>query len=546
MNTNKDNHFFQPSGVRSTRRLFIKQIGLGALGAGFLTTLPKHAIAALTTKSALPRSTPEKQGVSTSGILNFLTEVEKSNIEFHSIMIVRHGHVVAEGWWAPYAASLKHTLYSLSKSFTSTAVGLAIGEGKFTVEDNVLSFFPNDIPAAVNDNLRAMKIKHLLTMSSGHAKDTIQSMRASTTDTWVKTFLSQPVDHEPGTFFLYNTGATYMLSAIVQKTTGQPLIKYLRPRLFDPLGIEGEDWEMDPHGINTGGYGLRVRTEDIAKFGQLYLQKGKWNGEQILPRDWVAQATKTQIVSASSNPKRPLEQDDWAQGYGYQFWRCRPGGYRADGAFGQFSMVMPEYDAVIAITSESFSMQKSMDLVWTHLLPAMDKTKNSLPAQSKSLGDLHKKMKSLALPPPQNNSKSPLSSRISGKEFLLDPNDFNAQSVTLDFNDSSCVLSLKDEKGTHQIICGINAWNLQKNEGKGTPFPVVGRMDVPTAIAASATWNDDKTLLMTLRLIESAHTNMFAFVFEENILTLKFSSSIAVGKPHLPEKRPDIKGTMSV
>jgi CubicO group peptidase (beta-lactamase class C family) len=530
----------------STRRLFIKQIGLGTLGLGLLTTLPGHSIASPVTKPVLPRSTPEKQGVSSSGILRFLDEVEKSGIEFHSIMIVRHGHVIAGGWWAPYAAPLKHTLYSLSKSFTSTAVGLAIDEGKFTVEDAVLSFFPNDIPADVNEHLKAMKVKHLLTMSSGHVKDTIQPMRASTTDTWAKTFFSQPVEREPGTFFHYNTGATYMLSAIVQKTTGQPLIKYLRPRLFDPLGIEGEDWETDPQGINTGGYGLRIRTEDIAKFGQLYLQKGKWNGRQILPTDWIEQATKTQIVSSSSNPTRPRDQDDWAQGYGYQFWRCRPGGYRADGAFGQFSMVMPEYDAVIAITSESFAMQKSMDLIWTHLLPTMDKTKASLPADNKSVNDLQKKLKGLALSPPQNNPKSSLMSRISGKEFLLEANEFNVKGITLDFNDSSCVFSLKDEKGTHQIVCGINAWNVQKNEGKGTPFPVAGRMEVSTAIAASATWNDDKTLLMTLRLIESAHTNMFAFIFEDNAVTLKFSSSIAVGKPTSPDKRSDIKGTMVV
>jgi CubicO group peptidase (beta-lactamase class C family) len=330
-------HFYS-SHMRSSRRLFIKQIGLSTLGVGLLT-LPEYGFASVLAKSALPRSTPEKQGVSSSAIQNFLNEVEKSKIEFHSIMVVRHGHVVAEGWWAPYAAPLKHTLYSLSKSFTSTAVGLAIGEGKFTVEDSVLSFFPDDAPAEMNDNLKAMKVKHLLTMSSGHVKDTIQPMRKST-DTWAKTFLSQPVEREPGTFFLYNTGATYMLSAIVQKTTGQPLIKYLRPRLFDPLGIVGEDWEMDPQGINTGGYGLRVRTEDIAKFGQLYLQKGKWNGKQLIPSEWIDQATKTQIISNSSKPSRPREEDDWAQGYGYQFWRCRPGGYRADGAFGQFGMVM--------------------------------------------------------------------------------------------------------------------------------------------------------------------------------------------------------------
>jgi hypothetical protein len=206
---------------------------------------------------------------------------------------------------------------------------------------------------------------------------------------------------------------------------------------------------------------------------------------------------------------------------------------------------MPEYDAVIAITSESFSMQKSMDLVWTHLLPTMNKTKTSLSAEGQLLGDLRKKLKSLALAPPQHNLKSSVISRISGKEFLLESNDFNAKSITLDFNDSACVFTVKDEKGEQQIVCGMNAWNFQKNEGKGTPFPVAGRMEVPTAIAASATWNDDKTLLLTLRLVESAHTNMFALSFEDSIVTLKFSSSIALGNPNTPDKRPDLKGSMT-
>ena len=322
-------------------------------------------------------------------------------------MVVRHGHVIAEGWWAPYKPSLKHTLYSLSKSFTSTAVGLAVKEGLLNIEDSVISFFPSDVTQDANAKLAAMKVRHLLTMSTGHVKDTIQPMRNGQ-DSWVKTFFSQPVERDPGTFFLYNTGATYILSAILQKITGQTLMQYLRPRLFDPLGIEGEDWETDPLGINTGGYGLRVRTEDIAKFGQLYLQKGQWKGKQILTPEWIQQATSSQIVSSSSNPTRPREEDDWAQGYGFQFWRCRPGGYRADGAFGQFSIIMPEYDAVIAITGESFSMQKSMDLVWSYLLPAIDKTKTKLPADSKSQADLKQRLGSLRLEPSKQIPTSPL------------------------------------------------------------------------------------------------------------------------------------------
>jgi len=527
----------------SNRRFFLKQVGLGSAGLACIAMAPGYYNSA--GNRTLPRSTPEQQGVSSSSLNSFLDEVAKSKIEFHSIMIVRHGHVVAEGWWSPYTASLKHTLYSLSKSFTSTAVGLAVDEGLFRIEDPVVSFFTSEVPQSVNANLAAMKVKHLLTMSTGHVKDTIQPMRNGQV-TWVQTFLNQPVEREPGTHFLYNTGATYMLSAILQKTSGQTLMQYLRPRLFDPLDIQGEDWETDPKGINTGGYGLRVRTEDIAKFGQLYLQKGQWKGKQILTPEWIQQATSTQIVSNSSNPTRPREEDDWAQGYGFQFWRCRPGGYRADGAFGQFSIIMPEYDSVIAITGESFSMQKSMDLVWSYLLPAMDKTKIKLPTDSKNQADLKQKLVSLHLDPPRQNLASPLVELISGKEFLLQTNEFHAKKIYLNFKNETCGFVVSYENDKHEITCGINKWIEQRNEKKGTPFPVAARMEVPTAIAGSATWIDNKTFLITLRLIESCHTNGLTFIFDDNNVTVKFHSSISQGNPNSPEKRADLKGSFAV
>ena len=265
----------------------------------------------------------------------------------HSFMLLRHGHVVAEGWWSPYDAEAPHSLYSLSKSFTSTAVGLAIAEGKLSLDDEVLKFFPEDAPAEPSNNLKAMRVSDLLRMSTGQ-----QTEPPRTPDQpWTKTFLAHPVPFKPGTHFLYNTSATYMLSAIVQKATGQTVLDYLRPRLFEPLGIEHPTWETSPQGISAGGYGLSIRTEDIARFGQLYLQKGKWQGKQLVPEAWVEAATSRQ-TSNGSNPN-----SDWDQGYGYQFWRCRHGAYRGDGAFGQYCIVLPEQDAVIAITSGVKDMQ---------------------------------------------------------------------------------------------------------------------------------------------------------------------------------------------
>ena len=227
---------------------------------------------------SFPRSTPEAQGVSSQSITQLLSEIKKSEIQFHSLMILRHGNVIAEGWWAPYAPNYKHQLYSLSKSFTSTGIGLAVKEGLLSVEDKVISFFPNDLPDEISENLKKLSIKHLLTMSVGNKVEPLADMRNNKDASWVKTFLAAPIENEPGSVFLYNTAATYMLSAIIQKVTGEKLIDYLKPRLFEPLNIEDYDWLESPDGINTGGYGLRVKTEDIAKLGQLYLQKGEWNG----------------------------------------------------------------------------------------------------------------------------------------------------------------------------------------------------------------------------------------------------------------------------
>jgi CubicO group peptidase (beta-lactamase class C family) len=325
--------------------------------AGRVTTANSAAAA----KSSLPRSSPEEQGVSSAGVLAFVEAADEKVNTMHSFMLVRHGKVVAEGWWKPEAADKPHVLHSLSKSFTSTAVGLAVSEGRLSIDDRVLKFFPDDAPEKPSDNLKAMRVRDLLTMNCGHQVEV-----KFTQDTpWAKTFLAHPVPFKPGTHFQYNTPGSFMLSAIVQKVTGQTVLEYLRPRLLEPLGIENPEWGTNPQGINFGGFGLKLRTEDVAKFGQLYLQKGQWNGKQLFPAAWVELATSKQ-VSNGSDPDR-----DWDQGYGFQFWRCRHGEFRGDGANGQFCVVMPDQDAVVAITADTRDMQFELNVVWDKLLPAL-------------------------------------------------------------------------------------------------------------------------------------------------------------------------------
>ena len=288
----------------------------------FIACLTLTAIVA-TTRAAgakpfsFPRSIPEAQGVPPGAILDLVESLDQIDA-MNSFMLVRHSKVIAEGWWAPYSAQENHELYSLSKSFTSTAVGMAVAEGKLSIDDEVLKFFPDDAPDKPSANLKAMRVHDLLTMNTGN-QDEVPTAADKIS---ARAFLTNAVPHKPGTHFKYNTPATFMLSAIVQKQTGLTVLDYLRPRLFEPLGITQPVWNTNWQGISLGGYGLSVRTEDIARFGQLYLQRGNWQGKQLIPKEWVEMATSKQ-VSNGSNPK-----SDWDQGYGFQFWRCRNGAYR--------------------------------------------------------------------------------------------------------------------------------------------------------------------------------------------------------------------------
>ena len=328
-----------------------------------LATLLIAAAAARAGDGPLPRSTPEAEGLPSAAVAEFVAALDKIPT-MHSFMVVRHGRVVAEGWWKPEAADKPHVLFSVSKSFNATAVGLAIADGKLNLDDPVLKFFPADAPADPSANLKAMTVRDLLTMACGHDTEPKFGPGGPT----VKQFLAHPVPHEPGTHFLYNTLGSYVLSAIVTKVTGQTSLDYLKTRLFDPLGITGPEWATSPEGNSVGGTGLKVRTEDVAKLGQLYLQKGKWDGKQLLPAKWVEQATSKQVPNDGA-PHSKMG-TDWQQGYGYQFWRCTHDAYRADGAGGQFCVVLPDQDAVVALTAGGANMQAELNAIWARLLPA--------------------------------------------------------------------------------------------------------------------------------------------------------------------------------
>lgn len=470
----------------------------------------------------LPRSTPENQGISSINILDFLKSVELKKLELHSFMLLRHGQVVSEGWWHPYCSDRPHMLFSLSKSFTSTAVGFAVEEGLLTVDDNVISFFPEDAPAEVSKNLADMKVKHLLSMSTGHAEDTSARTFGSKDGNWVRAFLKIDVEYEPGTHFVYNTAATYMLSAIIHKLTGITLLEYLKPRLFDPLAIEDATWDSCPRGVNTGGFGLSIKTEDIAKFGQLYLQKGMWNGKQIISSSWIEAATGSHI----SNGNNPLS--DWSQGYGYQFWRCRNNAYRGDGAFGQYCVIIPDKDAVVAITSGVGDMQAVLNLIWEKLLPAM--LPSSLPEDQKSQTALIEELHCLALPLQSGQSINTSVTKISGKYFTMEKNDLNIESVSFCFKDEYCIFKTRYPHREEVVNCGFNEYKEAVANLTGTPSPV----------AACGNWQDENTFIMLIRLVETPFCYTINCHFGENTIELKMSVNVNFG----PKEFPAIKGNL--
>lgn len=445
---------------------------------------------------SLPRSTPEEQGVDPRAILATVDALV-ANPELHSIVVVRHGHVVAEGWAHPFSAGRPHVLYSLSKSFTSTAVGFAVAEGRFGLDDRVLDLLPDKASAGSHrsgepgERLARLSVRHLLTMTSGHGAEPQLDDGAD----WVADFLAAPLDHEPGTHFVYNTPATHVLAAIVERTTGEHLLDYLTPRLLGPLGIVGATTEVSPQGVATGGFGISVRTEDVAAFAQLYLQDGVWEGRRLLPDGWVAQATSAQVPNGD-----PAEASDWTQDYGFQFWRSRHG-FRGDGAFGQFAVVLPDEDSVVAVTSSTADMQASLDALWTHLLPGLQGA--ALPADPEGRAALGDRLAGLRLDPPAGEAVTDTARRLSGRTIAFAPNALGL---------SEAVLAAGDRADEWTLRLGGGAVSLRAGHGE----PVAQRVaqvfaprQSPEALVAG-TWTAPDHYVLTVRWVETTTTATFA------------------------------------
>ncbi len=462
----------------------------------------------------LPRSTPEKQGVASTALITFLQEINKDIRHLHSFMFLRHGSVISEGWWNPWQTDTRHMLFSLSKSFTSTAVGIAISEGRFQLTDRLVDLFPDKLPGMVSQNLADMQVKHLLSMSTGQNEDTTPFIVFE--EDPVRAFLARPVDYKPGTHFFYNSGATFILSHIITKFTGLKLIEYLEPRILQPLGIENAEWESHPDGIDFGGWGLSIKTEDIALFGQLYLQKGRWNGQQLIPEAWVQQASSFQADNA------PDENPDWAQGYGFQFWLCSPPGvYRGDGAFGQYCIIMPEQDAVIAITGGLQNMQSVLTKIWKHILPAMKP--GVLPDQPKQHENLQQNLSKLSIPPLPFNLSSDKEAIFESRPYFFEENVFFLKSVQLNFQNNQVKYQINfpgSDTQDHKLNFGRCSWVIDQS--------ILANKTTYQA-AACGSWITENVFQLCICHLEMPYmTNLF-FTFSGEKVTLQFKYNVSFG-----------------
>ncbi len=473
----------------------------------------------------LNRTLPEIQGVHPEAILRFIEEAETHGIELHSFMLVRHGKVISEGWWYPYRSGIPHLMNSASKTFTATAVGFAVDEKLFSVEDKVISFFPDELPPSVSPYLNELTVKHLLTMTAGHTQ--APSYNADD-ENWVKRFLAEPIANKPGSVFEYSTYSTYMLSAIVQQVTGQTVYDYLTPRLFEPLGIRDISWEVNKEGINTGGWGLRIKTADLAKLGMFYLQKGKWDNRQLLSESWFTEATSPQIYQ---QPGRTAEQnatDDWAQGYGYQLWICTNDAYRIDGAYGQFAVVMPKQDAMIAITARATDTNRELKLIWENLIPAMEeKGFPTDPAQDELL---QSKLASLQLPDPFRTVDELEFPREETRSYQIAPNSMGITALTFQFaKDGSTELTLVQHDASYPFAFGQDGWKHGKTERLSPYFSSPRRTatGLPAFdVAGYAAWTGADVLQLRLLYLNDLQSETYACAFTADGITVDVTNTM--------------------
>lgn len=445
----------------------------------------------------LDRATPESRGMKSHDILHFLTDAKASGVELNSFLLYRRDAIISEGCRYPYQPNTRRIMHSATKSFLSVAVGMAVQEGFFSLEDKVMSFFPEHLPPNPDSKMTVMRVEHLLTQTCGHATAASGGTWRGIKTSWIEQFFKLPVVHEPGTYFKYTSATSFLLSAIIQRTTGQSTWQYLMPRLFQPLGITDLKWDVGPDGINPGGNGISCRPSDLLKLAILHLQGGMWEGRRLLTEGWVSKATRSQRGNE----------------YGYHWWVGKGNSYYAYGLFGQFAFVFPEHEAILVTTSsEPVGETKLRALVWRHF-PAI--FESGVPPSSSSDLQLQEYLHGLQFSKPVMPVYAGDVPDISDRLFVAEPNADSIEGYSFDFEIDRCIFHLWDHRGLHRVDVGLSDWIQSKTTISGALLHH-GYEPSTLTVVAEGRWTSSNTFEMNWHFIETAFRDHLVFRILDN------------------------------
>ena len=479
---------------------------------------------------ALERAKASSCGVDPAGIAKMYGELGEWNV--HSVMITRNNKVIAEGWWEPYRPEYNHILYSVSKSFVGTAVGFAVSEGLLSTEDYVLDILDDILPAAPCKNMEKLKIRHVLTMSTGQRDE---RNIFSDGESWTYSLLSTYIDEVPGKTFRYISSSTYLLSAVIWKLTGQTVFEYLKEHLFKPLGFsENIWWETSPEGLNTGFNGLNATAEDVTKLALLYLNKGKWKGKQILSEKWVTEAGKLQIdnIDNAKNQELGYRQgfgkftEDWKSGYGYLFWHCKEKeGYRGDGIFGQMCIILPKQNMTIAVAAGCEEPGRILDVIWRNLLPAVD-----VPfADKKTEAELNRVLENLKLPIVKGSKYPASGKKHVGRKYHMSENEMDIQTLELEFQENSPnVITITTSKGSFKVEIGYEKWLSNQNGYDPDGFSC-DKVIFFQRVACTGAWQGEEYVIK-LAYTETPFVDIMRIKMQKETVEVHYRHTVKYGK----------------
>lgn len=464
-----------------------------------------------TTKAILRAKSPQSAGVSAKVVNEFFKNAQEKGLDYHSLMVIRNGKVAVEWYNEPFDKNTTHSMYSVSKSFTATAVGFAVSEGLISLEDKLLDFFPEYAPENPDERFEKLTIHNLLRMSSGKQPSFLSDKGKVD---WIEDYIHSPWVFEPGEKFLYINENIFMLSAIVNKVTGMSMREYLRPRLFEPLGIDFPFWETDRNGIEAGGWGLYLKTEDLAKVMLCYLKNGKYKGEQVVPAEWVRLASSKQIDNEYNRPGT-----DSSYGYGYCFWLDHLGGYRADGMFSQFGIVFPQHNAVVVVNSSITEEQAGLDGIFEFFPRAFEEADEDTeleanssvppvlsvhPAKEQEIQDRYIKFRKKILLNLVGFQVSVLPLAVT---YMMSDKAGNIDMVKFDFNGEECTFRWSEGNEHNKIQLGMDGHYRYSTMTLG---------QIEFKVCANASWIDDETLLVSIRPIQTVGKRNMVFNFRAN------------------------------